>query len=221
MIRSVLALDPDNDTARRWSQDELSRAEYQPPDQRSGGVLDTIRDWLSDRFADIFGVAKPVPVIIAIVVGVLVVLLVIYGLRFVRRVPKHERSDRRRVLDETPHSARQLRARAEELLAAGDADGCVREAMRALTRRAAERGLLTDAPSLTAHEVAAELSRHFPDDRSRLTEAGNLFDAVRYGGRHATADQARSLLDLESVLAERSPHTGPIDPADAGFAVPR
>ncbi|NDK90192.1 DUF4129 domain-containing protein [Gordonia desulfuricans] len=223
---SVLAegLSPSNDEARQWVRDELSSSNYQP-DQPSwlDRLSDSLSRWFGERaFEAIFG-DNTWSIVFAVVIGVLALALIGYSLRFVRRRRKAPSAvDIEPVLGTESLSAKAFRARAEQLLAAGDFDGCVRDAMRALTRRSAERSLLTDAPSLTAHEVAVRLRGPFPGHVHELLTAASLFDSVAYGGRHATEAQARSVLDLDTALKSTRPAgTGTDAGLDVGFAVPR
>lgn len=219
---AVLAdgLDPSNEQSREWARDELSKDRYHPaPPERT--ILDEIGDWFSRNF-DWFGnIGKHLPLILAIIIGLAVLALIVVALRYVRRSPRKTTRERAEpVLGGEPLAATELRRRAERAMAAEDYDGCVREAMRALTRRSAERALLVDAPSLTAGEVAHRLSRQFSAYRNDLFAAATLFDSVMYGGRHADAAGAAALLDLESTVADTRPDRD-ATAHDAGFAVPR
>lgn len=213
-------LSPGNDQAGQWARDELSRHQY---GNQGPGVAERIRDWILDRFADVVGTGKTVPGAIAIIAAVLLVILIIYLLRFVRRSPHVRRTaaEDGTVLGGTALSARQSRARAADLLAAGDTDGCVREAMRALTLRSFERALLDDAPSLTAREVADRLSAPFPDFRPRFDWAARLFDATVYGHRHAHADEASAMLSFELEIDRTRPASEPVRNAAGDLTVPR
>jgi len=68
-----------------------------------------------------------------------------------------------------------------------------------------DRTLLDDAPGRTAHEVSLALASPFPDHSVRLAEAANVFDAVRYGHRRATADQAGEVQRLDAELVRARP----------------
>lgn len=218
LLASGLA--PGNDQARQWARDELSRHQY---GNQGPGVAERIRDWILDRLADVVGTGKTVPGAIAIIAAVLVVILIIYLVRFVRRSPRARRTATvdGTVLGGTALSAKQSRARAADLLAAGDIDGCVREAMRAVALRSFERVLLDDAPSLTAHEMADRLSAPFPDFRPRLAWAAGLFDAIVYGHRHAHPDEAAAMLDLEAEIDRTRPANEPARNRAGELAVPR
>ncbi|GAA1483092.1 hypothetical protein GCM10009624_35320 [Gordonia sinesedis] len=225
MIVLADGLHPSNEQAREWARDELSRSEYRSDDSSMlGRLADSIGEWFARRFADIVGSATSVPGIVAIVVAVLVLAAVVYLLRFVRRTrtrpPTHAEQS---VLGASTRSGKELRRAATELLAAGDADGAVREAMRALTRRGFERQLLDDAPSLTAHEVSVRLAEPFPAHRDRLTHSATLFDAVVYGGRRAAPEEAQRLIDLEAEIDRTHPRSSADDDGTTAraLAVPR
>jgi hypothetical protein len=57
---------------------------------------------------------------------------------------------------------------------------------RAIAREAADRTLLSDAPSLTAHEIGAQLAPVFPEHAEATARTMDLFDSVRYGRYAAT-----------------------------------
>lgn len=215
-------LSPSNDEARDWARDALSGTSQGSDESPLARAGNGIGRWIGDRFADIIEAGKTIPGIIAIVIVVALVALIIYTLRFVRRTPRVNESDEsRRVLAGDPASAKVLRARAEELLAAGNHNGAVREAMRALTRRSIERALLNDSPALTAHEVSIRLRPPFPDYAQRLAEAADLFDRVVYGHLPATAEQAHRILSLDADLQATRPAESGGTPASSTFVVPR
>ncbi|MET9200578.1 DUF4129 domain-containing protein [Gordonia sp. NPDC003585] len=224
MIALAAGLDPDNEQAREWAKDELSKQEYQPKEpnwlQRAG---ENILEWFANTFTGLGDVSQPLTIIFWVLVAAVATWLIIYLARFVRRTPKKKTTDTetaQSVLGSEPMSAKQLREQAREALDGGDFDACVVAAMRAVAQRAFERRLLDDAPSLTAHEVATRLVRRFPDHTTRLRDCADLFDAIAYGDRHASRDQAHRALELESELASTRPEDD-TEVADDRFAVPR
>ena len=98
----------------------------------------------------------------------------------------------------------QLRTRAERALAEGRHADAVVEGFRALTVRQVERGRLDDLPGATAHEVAAALAASHPEARGAVDRTAALFDAVRYGDRPATREQAAEVLALDDALGHVS-----------------
>ncbi len=195
-------LHPDNDTARRWADDELSKPEYheqattpaQPPEPRRN-FFSVLYDFFTG------GPAPDTTLIVTIVVVVLVLIaLVAFAIFFVRRTPRARRTETSAPLDDLTLKSGEYRSAAEELLNRGDPDGCVREAMRALARRGIERGYIVAAPSLTAREASRRLGIVFADERGQLRWAADLFDAVEYGYRHADHAQAQAMLELERSI---------------------
>lgn len=210
-------LHPDNDTARRWANDELSKAEYHEQAQNTAPAEHSKS--FSLRLYE-FLTGGPTPdttLIVTIVVVVLVIIaLVACALVYVRRTPRAHRADTSTLLDDLPLRSRDYRLAAQDLLERGDADGCVREAMRALARRGIERGYIVAAPSLTAREASRRLGVVFDEKRDRLRWAADLFDAVEYGHRHADREQAEAMLELERSLRRARAHSDDAEPsADA------
>lgn len=206
-MRRLLAvgLNPDNDEARRWLQDELSEERYQPD---SPGLLQRIADafdeWLADLFGGVGRSATPVNGVVAALAAIVLVILVIVLLRYVRRTPRVTGGSA--VLDAAERrDARDHRRLAAEAMAAGNYDTAVVEAMRAIARAGIDRTLLPDVPSLTATEVASGLGRVFPAQAAPLHFAAEWFGAVVYGDDHATAAQAEAVLSLEKQLAGTRP----------------
>lgn len=199
------ALSPNNDDARDWLERELSRSRY----GTSGPNIfermqQRISDWFDTVLGGLTGDSSPVPGIIAIVVVLALVGLVIYLLRFVRRTPRSRtRGDGDTVLGSHVRTADEYRTSARERLAAGDPDGAIRDAMRAIARRGLETQLLPNAQSMTAHEVARRLSGFHPDLWAALTDTAAAFDAAAYGGRHIALAQAQVAIDLDVTLAAR------------------
>jgi hypothetical protein len=90
---------------------------------------------------------------------------------------------------------------AERALAEGRSAVAVVEGFRALTLRQVQRGWLEDQPGATAREVALALGDTHPELRAPVEESARLFDAVLYGGRAATHEQAVEVLALDDALA--------------------
>lgn len=226
-VTPVLAapLDPGNDEARRWARDELSDREYQPPEPSWWERFsERVWEWVADNVLDLFGESDTLRAIVLVVAVLLVIGLAFVVLRHVRRAPRIPAADSAKstevVVTGAPQTAKELRADAERLHAAGDHDAAVIAAVRALARRAVERSLLADEPSLTAHEVASELADRFVGHRVELLDAADLFDAIAYGNRHASAESARAVIDLERTVGSASP-TEPDPARPRRLAVPR
>lgn len=200
-------LDPSGDDARRQLRRELLRPEYNTDDP-----LQRLLDWLGRIFDGAQEAARGAPAL-AWTAAVLVVLLLVtatIALASRARRTASERAQARSDVLGTSLTAAELRTRAEQALAAGDAGGALLDAYRAVAVRQVERGRLQEQPQATAREVARSLAdalRGRGADGAdgagldlRLARAADLFDAVLYGDRPASADQARDVLDLDGAL---------------------
>lgn len=191
-------LDPPPDEARSWLRDELLHPEY-----HQQNVVQQLLDWLQRRVGaglDAAQDAPPLSTFAAMVVLVLLVLGLGWLLSRVRRTAR-TRDEQRAVLTDEVVTAAELRSRAEAALADGRHEDAVIDGFRALAVRQVERGRLDDAPGATAHEVAASLAAGYPEQRLRVTGCALLFEAVLYGDRPASRDQAVGLLALDDELA--------------------
>jgi hypothetical protein len=118
------------------------------------------------------------------------------------------------LFTDRPRSAAEHRAAASEHARAARWDQAVQEQLRAIVRSLEERALLEPRPGRTADEAAAEAARPMPAHAAELRSAATTFDAVTYGGQHATqADHARL-----RALDERVLHTRPELTATTGTA---
>jgi hypothetical protein len=193
-------LDPSGDEARSLLRRELVHPEY-----HERNVFEQILSWL-DRLVSgaIDGASKapPLSTFAAIVAFLLLGLALAWLLSRVRRTPRAAgRSGP--VIEDVAVTAAELRSAAERALAEGRNAEALVDGFRALTVRQVERGWLDDRPGATAHEVAGALASTYPDQRTRVSGSAELFDAVRYGDRPATRDQAADVLALDDALAGR------------------
>jgi Domain of unknown function (DUF4129) len=196
-------LDPSPAEARKWLSDELHRSDYHNP------WLESSLRWIFGQLSKLLDGANKLAnsglsVVVTVLVALVAITLLVWVLPKVRREPVVAHPDGAVIVDPTITAGtyRDLAARA---LADGRYDAAVLEGFRAIAKDMSDRTLLDDAPGLTAHEVSLELSRPFPDFAGRLSQSANLFDAVRYGHRSATQDQAGQVLRLDSELAKARP----------------
>ena len=198
-LRLDAPLDPSGDQARR-----LLRRELADPTYFQDNLLQRILDWLGRQLDGSVEGARGVPALTWFAITLVVVLLV-GALAFLasraRRTVRRDDAGRPAVLVDEVVTAAQLRARAELALGEGRHADAVVDGFRSLARRQVERGRLEDSPGVTAHEVATGLAREFPGQRDRTAAAADVFDAVMYGERPATRDQAVAVLDLDRDLA--------------------
>jgi len=196
-------LDPTPPEARQWLNDELHGSDYQDP------WLDQVIRWILDHVRMLFDGAGRLAngglsLVFTVIVAVIVIALLAWVLPKVRRESVVARS-RGAVLDDltiTPGTYRKLAAQA---LADRRYDDAVLDGFRAIAKDMSDRRLLDDAPGRTAHEVSLALASPFPDHSVRLAQAANVFDAVRYGHRRATADQAGEVQRLDAELVRARP----------------
>lgn len=201
-----IPVQPDAPEARQWLREELAKAPYEAAkptwfDRLSQAIL----DWLSSLTFSGDGGGAWVPVVVTLVVGALVVAaLLIFGLPRRARRRRHQAgvfsADDRRTAD-------QLRRAAAVAAAARDWTLATEEAFRALAQGLAERTIVRPSPGTTAHSVAELAAAAFPADATRLREAANLFEGVRYLGAAGTESGYRSVLALDNDLAAARPRS--------------
>lgn len=194
-------LDPSNGQAREWLEAELSKAAYQDHRDPVTRLLEAIERFISDLLASGIGPSRPLPALVAGLVTALLLGLVLFSLRHVRRSGRRIAEGPVGVLGDEPLTAAQFRSRAERAEAEGRYADALLDGVRAVAKRAQERTLLEDLPSLTAHEIADRLGVVFAGRADRLRHAANRFDAVAYGSATATRDDAVAVLELEAELA--------------------
>lgn len=215
LLALPVTLRPDPGTAQDWVRAELAKRPYQPT------LLGRISDWFWGLLRRMVGAAEHVgrlstPAAIALLVVLLVGLALV--LSRLRRDPR-ARSPERALIEDAHLTAAEYRERAARSFADGRWDDVVVDGVRALALALVERALADDLPAVTAREVAVDAGRVFPAYAERLAGAARLFDDVRYGDRHATREQAESLLALEEALRHERPAAEPT--ASTALVVPR
>lgn len=203
---------PSGDQARGWLLDELSKAPYAAAsptlfDRAAQGFL----DWFTGLFDASRSGAPPVLLAVALlaVVAVLVVAVLLFG------VPRVNRRGATAALfgEDDLRSADDLRRAAAAAAAAGDWSLAVLEGFRAIARGLDERTVVAVFPGTTARAFARRAAEAFAAESGALGGAAALFDDVRYDGRPATREEARSVLDLDGRLVAARPRLS--EPATA------
>jgi hypothetical protein len=193
-------LDPSSDEARRWLQEELAKGAYNP----QPGLVERFLEWLDRLLSTTTESGAPsflLPVVVVLVLAVLALVL----LTVLRRETRPAGPGSGHVLDVPDVDAATLRRRARAAAERADWDGAVLDGVRTVARSGVERAVLDDAPGRTAHEVALALGDPFPTESAALLRAADSFDAVRYGHRRATQEQARDVLALDDRLVATRP----------------
>jgi hypothetical protein len=203
LLRALAAeppLDPSGDEARSLLGRELAHPEYH---QRNlvEEVLNAVNRFLNGLIDGASG-ARPLSTFAAIVAFLALGIALAWLLSRVRRTARVTGAPGA-VVEDATLTADQLRSAAEQALAEGRHGQALVDGFRALTVRQVERGRLADRPGATAHEVAEALASTYPDQGTPVTTSATLFDAVRYGDRPATYDQAADVLALDEALAGR------------------
>ncbi len=203
MIPAALAarpFDPSPDEARSLMRRELVKPEY-----HDDNVIQRLLEWLFDQLDRGIAAAVDLPAA-STFAAMLIAVLLVGGLAWLAsraqrsaRVPRKAPS----VFTDEPITAAQLRARAEAALADGRIEDAVADGFRALAVRQVERGRLDDTPGTTAQEAARALAGEYPALGARVGGSASLFDAVLYGDRPATRDQAVDVLELDDELGAR------------------
>lgn len=193
-------LDPSGDEARSALRRELAKPEYQ-----DANLIERLQDWLTrffDRGVQRVSGLDTVPTFFLVLLGV--GLLVALGLLVsrARRTARVRSRDVPALTDESI-TAKELRARADGAFAAGRYDDALLDGFRALAVRQVERGRIEDLPQATAHELASSLGTTFDTQRERIDRSADAFDAVLYGDRTATREQAAAVLALDDELGSR------------------
>lgn len=219
MIRDV-PVDPDDEEARRWLEDELGRGdqEYQQPEPP--GWWQEFLDWLERLLSGAGAPEAPTPafqtgqtvgIVIAVIliVAALVVAFAIFGLP---RLRKRSKVTGDLFGDDDDRSARELRTEAQRAADSGDYTAAVVELFRSLARDLAERGIVVTFPGTTARDFARRTGLVFPQAAERLADAAVVFDDLRYLGGVGTVEQWRRMSALDTDLrAARRPRVRAAD----------
>lgn len=200
-----LDVNPGAEQARRWLEEELARDEYN--DGRS--LLERVLRWLGEQLTRAESSTEQGtsftthPLVIALVAAVLigVLVLLLTKVRGQRRAVEASK----RGLGALTLSPPQFRDLAATAMREGRWNDAVIHYTRAIARDASDRTLLTDAPSLTAHEVGARLSAVFAGHGPAIQRTMDLFDAVRYGGHAAAGPDAEHARATCEALRDARP----------------
>jgi hypothetical protein len=193
-------LDPSGSEARSKLRRELLRPEY-----HNQNVIQQVLEWINRKVNSGLNQASNAPqlsTLMAMVVFVALALALGWLVSRARRTAR-DRGEKKAVLTDEVITADELRARARRALEAGRFEEALVDGFRALAVRQVERGRLADNPGATAHEVADILAVEYPEQADRVRAGAALFDAVLYGDRPATREQAVSVLALDDDLVAR------------------
>lgn len=200
-------LDPDQDQARDWLIEELSRSEYQ---QAKPNLLDRVIQAIVDWFASLFSGAGGAAIdltglaLVVVLVAAAVIVAVLVGrpaLRARSRIPAAGAV----FFEDDRRSAAELRQAAERAAARRDWAEAIREHYRAIVRELADRTLLALSPGATAQELARRAASVIPAETEGLHRAAADFDAVRYLGRSGSEEAWLRIRELDARLRAAAP----------------
>ncbi|MGB7448897.1 MAG: DUF4129 domain-containing protein [Ornithinimicrobium sp.] len=197
---------PGEQEGRRLLTEELSKPEYNRPED----FIARLRDWLFEQLDNVLQVLPGSSGLSAILVAVVVAIAVavaVYALRRRLRTSALTQGTGGSVLEGAHLRARDYRARAQEAARVGDWDTVLLDSYRALTASAGERTVLDDAPTRTAFEVAVGLAPAFPERADDLLQAAAGFDRVRYGEQACTREEASAVRELDQSVLRTRPQT--------------
>lgn len=214
-VLAFAPVEPDEPTARRWLEEELSHPEYGEARQT---WLDRLIQDLFNLLTDSDGLPAPAGVLLVVLVVVVagaVILLAAGPARRTARIAGQAPS----IFAGAAMDAAGHRRLAEEHASAARWEDAVRERFRAIVRGLQERTLLDDRPGLTADEAAGQAGPRLPEQAGSLRACAVLFDEVSFGDRRTDSagyDLVRRTDD--SVAAARPSPAGAGGPA---MVVPR
>jgi len=205
----TIPVSPDGPEAQRWLQEELAKPPY-------AAARPSWFDRLSQSFFDWLGsLSAPtgnsftdwVPVVVTVLVAAAVVVawLTFGAPRRNRRL----RADLDMFGAQDRRSAAEMRRAADVAALAENWSLASEEIFRALAAELSERTVVTVTPGTTAHAFADRASAAFPGERTRLAQAAEVFDQVRYLGAAGSEADFRRLAVLESDVRGLTPAVMP------------
>ncbi|MCM3887640.1 DUF4129 domain-containing protein [Frankia sp. R82] len=203
------------DSARAEAHRELSREIYH---RDNASWWHRLLNWIGDRVVDLWSWLFPrgdtggsgapgLGALSLVIVAVVLLVALRWWLGPVRRTARA----RRATTDDlaSPLTAAQLRDEADQQAAAGQYTLAVRSRLRAVVRMLQERGVLDPRPGRTAGELVGEVARVTggqpapgqSDPLAALGAATAVFGETWYGGRPATAEDYRVLVEADTALS--------------------
>ncbi len=207
----------DREEAQRLARLELLKPEYR---QEDPSWVERAVQWGLDRIGDALDFAGQVSPLNWLGIAGLVVLLVLVIIAVRWRTGTLARSASPSLFEGADRSARDHRAEAERLAAAGAYAEAVRERLRGMFRDVEERDLVDARPGRTADEIARDTAAALPSVARDVREAARIFDDVWYGGRTADAASYERVARADDAVRRAKQGDAP-DGSEAPMAVPR
>lgn len=207
LVASV-PVDPGAEEARRWAEDELSRAEYREGASLAEWFVQALSDLIDTLFSQAGG-GGLAPLGYLLGVLALAALLAVAWV-VARPMLSTVRRESAVVLSDDTRTAAQID---ESARAAADAErwhDAVLETFRAIVRGAEERTVIDARDGRTAHEAAVDIAAVLPGTSAPLAEGARRFDAICYSDAVATRhDYEAARVAADAVSAARIPHEAP------------
>jgi hypothetical protein len=193
----------DPEAVRQLADRILAEARY---DRAPESIPDRVMSWLGDQLAKVLsslvsggGGTVVAWVILLGALGGVGYLLVRHGRV---TIPSLTPGDDPEVMVELSRTAREWRADAERLEAAGHWAEGLRCRHRALVADLVRRGAIPEQPGRTAREYVRDVARTLPDATPALAAATELFEAAWYGGASTGPAESDRFVELDArVLA--------------------
>ena len=195
-------LTPDADEARELARTELSRLKY----QRDETLLMRFLKWISELLEDIFSTQSGdftlSEILTLATLGILLLVLVFFAVRFGIRLRNQDpsqrhRAQRRSLFLDDDRDAAELFAAAETALTQNDWNTAFVERFRGVIKALDEEQMITLRPGLTARE-ATELAVQVVGARELFLPAAQWFNEIFYGSGQADA----SAIELSAQLQD-------------------
>ncbi len=203
---------------QRLARTELSKAIYHPRPSLTERVVHFVLTWLNRLFRDTQALPGGWWGFVALIA--LAALLVAVVRARIGPVARARRSAAEPGIAARARTAREHRAAAGRLAAAGDYAGAICERVRAIAAELDERGVLMPSIGRTADEFAAEAGRALPPHAADLLGAARLFDEVRYGRRPGTRPGYDRVTALDTRIGASGRRAASQVPAGAGTGAP-
>lgn len=192
------------DGARADAEHELSKGMYHRYDDPWPV---RVYDWFMHQLGRLASaVAERSPGGGAGAIALLVLLIALVVLVRWRLGPiQRRRSASAAVLAEQSRSAADYRAAAVTAAETGAWSDAVVARMRAIVRDLEERGIVDERPGRTADEFAVAVAEVLPVAEDKVRAATDVFDAVVYGGRAASADSYATVAAADELVRSTRP----------------
>ena len=201
ILRLDAPITPDDDEARSWLSQELSRPQYSdelsPLTRGIRAVLRFLLDLIDG------GTAQPPPLEVVLLLVVALLLVIAVAITVLNPIRTARRRRRRTVFDSQRVTAADAIRERDEALAAGRVDEAYVWAFRVFVLCLSGAGLLADGPGVTAHEASTRAAAAMSDLKTVLREHADRFDEVRYGEGSARVQDVEAMTGLTRLVEDR------------------